>query len=162
MRTDMQLLIFFCLATPPLAAEPPSCSVEESGTTKFEICERGDKNCPALVAEQVKAPSPKWRGCAWPARVYRAHSTSVGLDIFYTSVDVPASFSDSERMDVTLTFESAYCGAKTHSWKNVQIVVHDGFPIAKVSLVCGQMQSEVPAIDATEKGGSKTATHAYK
>lgn len=117
-----------------LSAAPPRCkTVQQDGTT-FELCEREDSTCETLAKEQVKNPSKEWHGCVLSVRIFNSHFTDSVLGVvFYTGISVTPSYVDSERMDVTVTFDKPHCGLLTHVRKDVPIIIHDDIPLAPAS-----------------------------
>jgi hypothetical protein len=74
----------------------------------------------------AKKPSDKWNGCAWPALITTGHFTTSGLLVCNVSVTVVPSYRDSERMDMTVTFDKPFCGSRTHLRKDVPIIICSG------------------------------------
>ena len=162
MKRTLFVLVLGCLIAAGLRAAPPRCkTVEQNGTT-FEVCERHDVMCEALAKEHLRDPSKEWNGCAWPAWIYNSHVTTSGLLVFYTSINIVPSYVDSERLDVTVTFDRPYCGARVHVQKDVPIIIRDDRPSASIHFACAEQPYGVPTVEATERGGKKQAFHSYK
>ena len=118
--------------------------------------------CEALAKEQMRDPSREWNGCAWPVLIINSHATVVGLLAYHTRITVVPSYRDSEKLDVTVTFEKPHCGSGTHARKDVPIIIRNDIPSASVDIECLDEPYGVPKVEAKEKGGKKEASHSYK
>jgi hypothetical protein len=99
-------------------AAPPSCKTEQKGEVTLEACERDDHSDDAAIKEQMQNPSASWMGCMWPAHITSTSSQLAATDSWYatTYLALVARYRDSERMDITTTFEQ-----KDHTFrKDVQ------------------------------------------
>jgi hypothetical protein len=162
MRKTMFLFAYGCLLATDLSAAPPRCKTVLQDGTRFEVCERSDSMCESLAKEQVKAPSKEWNGCAWPAQIYNSHLATSGTLVFFTHITIVPCYLDSERLDVTITFDKPHCGSRTHVRKDAPIIIHDGVPSASIDIVCSEEPPGVPTVEAKEMGGKKEASHSYK
>jgi len=150
------------LLTGTLNAAPPHCKTVERDGDVYEICERMDTACEALAKEQTKDPSKEWNGCFWPATIIKSNFVAAGLAGSWIHVTVVSSFLDSEKQDVSVIFEKPFCGLRTHKREDVPIVIRDGIPSASIDITCPDEPYGVPAVDTTEKGGKKEASHKYR
>jgi len=133
-------------------ADVPACQTKEQG----EVCTRFASNCDKLFAQEEAEPTGKWIGCGG-ATIFRMETTLAGLHYYVTSVLVDASYSDSERMDITIQMNG-----ETYKVKDVQIVKRDGFHVAESVLAALPRKTDVPTVETTEKGGKRTVSHYYK
>jgi hypothetical protein len=164
MRTVPPELILCCLLAGGLIwAEPPRCETKTQNGTTLEVCTREDTNCESLAKEQVKTPSDKWRGCRWPAIIQKAYLTLLpGVSSPDVSVTIVPSYSDSERVDITINVEQPNHTYIEHTFKDVPIIIRENIPQAMISYGTPQYPVGVPTVEATEKGGKKEASHSYK
>jgi hypothetical protein len=135
--------------------------VEQDGKT-FDVCERADVACESLAKEQLKDPSDKWNGCARDAIITKSHFILAGLIAFSTHVLIVASYVDSERVDMTVTFEQTDHTFRKYVRRDVPIVIRENIPRASADFVFPDNTLGVPTVEATEKGGKKEASHSYK
>jgi hypothetical protein len=146
------LLLISAFVVGVASADIPECETKDQG----EVCTRHPSNCDALYAQEQAEPTGKWIGCRG-ATIFRTQEIIGGTLYYFTSVMVDASYSDSERMDITIQMDG-----KIYESKDVQIVSKMGFQVAEATLAVLPEKTEVPTVKATEKGGKRTASHAYK
>jgi hypothetical protein len=143
--------------------------VERGGVT-FQNCTRSQADwCWEFVKQHHDELGLEWMGCGSPAFINTSYPYGM-IPAFSTSISVVASYSDSETMDITVTYKKSYCDKTVRSWKDVQIVRHESvedgrahsYHSATVEFGCLTQPSDVPIVDATEKGGKKELTHPYR
>jgi hypothetical protein len=159
-RVFMSLFTF--LLTNTLKAAPPRCETVEQDGQKLEICKRQDAMCETLAKEELKNPSKEWNGCNWTAHIANGTFKTSGLLVFSTVVTLASSYMDSERMDVTVTFDKEHCGSRTHVRKDVPIIIRNNLPMASIQIACLDEPYGVPTVESFEKGGKKQAFHSYR
>jgi hypothetical protein len=85
-----------------------------------------------------------------------------GVVFFYVSVSVIASFTDSERADVTVSIEQSDHTRRKEVRKDVPIIIRDSMPTATVQTFATAPPVGVPTVDVTERGGKKEVVHSYR
>jgi hypothetical protein len=161
---------FALIAAAQLQGAPPSCKTGQNGEISFETCERDDFCDDATIKDQIQNPSTSWMGCMWPALITSQLSRmTTGMCFSTTHLTLVARYRDSERIDITTTFEQ-----KDHTFhkdvqKDVPIVIRDGLPQVDILIASGMNgigynmgMIGVPTIEATERGGKKSAVHSYR
>jgi hypothetical protein len=150
---------------PWLVAPPPPVRWQmkvENGEL-YGIAERIDKACFDLVTEDLKNPSPYWNGCFMPAIIIKSHMTVPNLFFTYTlDVTIVPHYTDSERIDMTVTVEQPDHTYRTYVKKDVPIVLSGRVLKASATFMIDYDPVSVPTVDATEKGGKREATHSYR
>lgn len=149
-----------------LSGAAPKCQTLEQHGMTFQDCEREDVSCSALARDQKDAPSDKWWGCRTPATIIQTQSTEHGVPAFATHVRLTPSFRDSQRMDITVTFERPDHTFLKLEEKEVPVEIRHTIPHADIHADANFTTPfdpvGVPTVDATEKGGAKTASHSYR
>ena len=174
MKTVVRLGLGLIAAALPMLAAPPSCETTHKGEgadeITFETCQRDDFCDDATIKEQVQNPSTLWMGCMWPALITTSSNMlHIGPDLpgilmVRTDLTLVARFRDSERMDVTVTFELPDHTFRKDTYRDVLITIRHNIPQATI-LIATQASSRtigVPTIEATERGGKKNALHIYR
>jgi hypothetical protein len=172
----LRFVVFAFIATMQLRAAPPSCKTEKKGEPGNEItlesCQRDDFCDDATIKEQIQNPSNLWMGCMWPALITSSLSRiaiGTGMWSFATHLTLVARYRDSERMDVTTTFELKDHTFRKDVQKDVPIIIRDDLPQVTILVASGMNgvgynmgTIGVPTVEAVEKGGKKSAVHSYR
>ena len=82
--------------------------------------------------------------------------------MYTTFVSLFLSYLDSERVDVTVTFEQPNGTFRKEVRRNVPVVIKSGLPIADLNFVYTVPSVGVPTVEAIERGGKKSVLHNYK
>jgi hypothetical protein len=163
MRRVLLISLWGCLLAGVLQAAPPQCKTTEKDGNTYDICTRANVACEALAKEQVKDPSNKWNGCLWPVTIIKSHFTLGGNMVFSIYVSIVASYIDSERVDMTVTFERTDHTFFKYERKDVPIIIRDDIPNANADFwFTADGTVGVPTVEVTEKGGAREASHSYK
>jgi hypothetical protein len=165
MKTTMLAML---LAVPMFAAVP-ECSTKNIEGHNFEICMRQDATCAPSVEKFLKEGndswSKNWHGCT--GRVYINNFLLIAPPImagWSFSISLPASYDDSERMDIIVRFELSDHTLKAYEWRDVAIVSDADSHIhsARVQFLTEKLIIGVPTAESTEKGGARQFSHSYK
>jgi hypothetical protein len=163
MKNILLLAAVVCLMASGLNAAPPRCETVNRNGVTIESCERDDANCDSLVKESLKtSPDRNWNGCAWPVIITRSQFKAAGVVFYVTTVSVVPSYRDSERVDLIMMFERPDHSLAKVEKKDLPVIIRDNIPSASTDITSPEEPYGVPSVEATEKGGAKSATHDYK
>jgi hypothetical protein len=149
--------------TPP---QPTRWKMEVRDGILWGSAERLDTACFALAKEQVNNPSPNWNGCglgfSGSARFTKVYMASFSVPAYMLNVSIIPHYTDSERIDMTVTVEQTNHTYRTYVRKDVPIVLLGNVLEASADFMIPYDPVSVPTVDATEKGGKREVTHSYR
>ena len=145
------------------APQPTRWKMEERDGKLCGISHRYDAECLSLAKEQSKNPSGNWNGCLMPAIIIKTHLTIPNvLFTFVLHVSVVPHYTDSERVDMTVTVEQPDHTYRTYVEKDVPIVLEGSILQATMEIMIPSDPASVPTVEATERGGKREVTHHYR